>query len=343
MGGFLRNGTWIHDDEWTTNKDGSFQREPTKFHDRAQRDSSARFTVEPGRYHLFVSLACPWAHRSLLIRALKGLESAIPISVTNPVMGRDGWSFGAQADRPEPEPLLGKRFLREIYLEADPEFSGRATVPVLWDTKEHTIVNNESRQILRMLDVDFHALARRKVCLYPNHLAKDVDRTIDAIYAPINNGVYRAGFANTQHAYEEAFDDLFAALNHYDQLLEGQRYLCGEQLTEADLCLFTTLIRFDPVYYVHFKCNQRRLADYRNLGGYVRELYQLPHVAAVCDFNHIKQHYYRSHPAINPKALVPRGPDLSWLKQPHGRGHLAGGPPAELYPPSKAWGVPTLH
>ena len=342
MGGFLRNGTWVYDDDWATADDGSFQRAPTKFHHRVERSESARFAVEPGRYHLFVSLACPWAHRTLLIRALKGLESAIYVSITNPVMGRDGWAFGAHADRPEPEPLLGERFLRDVYLKADQQFTGRATVPVLWDRKENTIVNNESRQILRMLDVDFHALARRTLCLCPAEIADEVDHTIDAIYTPINNGVYRAGFARTQRAYEEAFDDLFTALNHYDQVLESQRYLCGEQLTEADLCMFTTLIRFDPVYYVHFKCNQRRITDYRHLSGYVRELYQLPHVAEICDFNHIKQHYYRSHPAVNPRALVARGPDLGWLREPHGRGHLAGGPPAELCQSSSVWGPSAL-
>jgi putative glutathione S-transferase len=293
-------------------------------------DNVTEFPAAKGRYHLFVSLACPWAHRTLVIRALKGLEHAVTVSVTNPVMLDQGWVFGEVAESPTPEPLLGERHLLAIYLRAEPRYSGRVTVPVLWDKEAATIVNNESRDILRMLDVEFHPWATRKISLRPIELVDEIDDTIDAIYEPINNGVYRAGFARTQLAYDEAFERLFSALDHWDSVLAERRYLCGSVLTEADVCMFTTLLRFDPVYYSHFKCNRRRIVDYRHLSAYLRELYQLPHVAGVCDFEHIKQHYHRSHPMLNPRGIVPGGPALGWLLKPHGRERLPGGPPPAL-------------
>jgi putative glutathione S-transferase len=330
MGGYLERGRWVESDDWDTNENGAFERRSAVFRQQIVADQTARFAAEAGRYHLFASFACPWSQRALLIRALKGLERAVTVSMTNPVMGRAGWTFGETPGVPEPEPRLHKRHLYEVYLLADPDYSGRVTVPVLWDLKHGTIVNNESREILRMFDLEFDRWATRPISLRPNHLAETVDATIDALYAPVNDGVYRAGFANGQTAYEEAFERLFAALDHWDGVLARQRYLCGPTLTEADLCMFVTLLRFDPVYYLHFKCNRRRIEDYRHLAAYLRELYQLPHVAGVCRFDEIKQHYYRSHPGLNPKGIVPKGPDLAWLLEAHGRGHLPGGPPPGL-------------
>lgn len=308
--------------EWSTKwyepgKDGAFERPETVFRDRVSADGSTDFPAEAGRYHLYVAWACPWAHRTILMRRLQGLDAAIGMSVVDAFMADDGWTFGEDPDG-IPDTVNGARFLREIYVLADPQYTGRVTVPVLWDTVRRTIVSNESREILRMLDHAFNHLAATPVDLCPAPLRALVDGTIDEIYAPINNGVYRSGFATTQAAYEVAVRDLFAALDHWDSVLAGQRYLCGEVLTEADLCMFTTLVRFDAVYHGHFKCNLRRIADYPNLSHYLRDLYQRPGVAETVKFDPIKQHYYRSHPQINPTRIVPLGPDQD-LAAPHDR------------------------
>lgn len=292
---------------------GAFQRPQTKFRSRVS-------SAEAGRYHLYVSYACPWAHRTLIVRALRGLEGAIGVTVVDPKMSDDGWSFTKE----EPDPLHGATLLREVYVRADAHYTGRVTVPVLWDKQASTIVNNESRELMRMLDTDFDALATKKTSLAPPELRGRIDETLDAIYTPINNGVYRAGFATTQQAYEEAATELFAALDHWDGVLGKQRYLCGSVLTEADVALFTTLLRFDVVYYSHFKCNVRRIADYANLSGYLRDIYQMPAVKPTCRLDHIKTHYYWSQTTVNPHRIVPLGPSLAeQLELPPNRGHLS--------------------
>jgi putative glutathione S-transferase len=262
--------------------------------------------VATGRYHLYAARACPWAHRTLITRALRGLEHAVGLTIVDPHFGENGWPF-----RPEdPDPLGPSRFLREVYLRADAHYSGRVTVPVLWDRETRTIVNNESREIMRMLDVDFAPLAAAPLVatLAPPELCSDIDRTLDAIYAPINNGVYRAGFAKTQAAYDVAVAELFAALAHWDAQLADRPYLLGAQLTEADIALFTTCLRFDLVYYAHFKCNVKRLRDHANLWRFTRRIWQLPGVRATCFLDDIKTHYYWSQDNVNPTRIVPAGP-----------------------------------
>jgi putative glutathione S-transferase len=314
--GRLIEGVWST--EWyTPDEKGRFVRGETAFRDRVSADGSTGFLAEAGRYHLYVSYACPWAHRTLIVRKLLGLEEAIGISVVHPFMGRDGWSFD-EAPGTIPDPIHGARFLWEIYTHARAGYTGRVTVPVLWDKQKKTIVNNESREIIRMFDTAFSGLTGRRDTLCPEALRERIDQTIDAIYTPVNNGVYRAGFATQQGAYEEAVSELFAALAHWDAVLGERRYLLGDQLTEADICLFTTLLRFDPVYHGHFKCNLRRLADFDNLWGFVRDVYQTPGVAETCRIDHIKQHYYQSHDTINPTRIVPLGPILD-LDAPHDR------------------------
>jgi putative glutathione S-transferase len=315
MTGLLVDGKWqplakFHGD------DGRFHRKPTTFRAWIQADAKAAHPVAPDRYHLYVSYACPWAHRTLIARKLKKLETAISVSVVHYFMGDDGWTFEpAPGVVPDPD---GAEFLREVYLRADPAFTGRITVPILWDKKANTIVNNESRDILRMLDHDLGPLGDPSVDLCPPDLQGDVDATMDAIYEPINNGVYRAGFAGSQAAYDEAVEELFDALEHWESVLGRQRYLCGDRLTEADVCMFTTLIRFDSVYHTHFKCNVKRIVDLPNLWGFVRDVYQIPGVAETVDFTHIRHHYYESHPSVNPSRVVARGPRLD-LMSAHGR------------------------
>jgi putative glutathione S-transferase len=251
------------------------------------------------------------------MRQLKGLESAITLSAVDPVMGEEGWFF---SDYPGsiPDTINQAKYLREIYLKVEAEYTGRVTVPVLWDKQTQTIVNNESREIIRMLDTEFGAIAQKDTSYYPDDLRSQVDQVIDAIYQPINNGVYRAGFGTQQSAYEEAVTKLFDALDHYEQVLSQQRYLCGDRLTEADICMFTTLLRFDAVYYSHFKCNLRRIVDYPNLWNYLKDLYQHPEVKATCYLDHIKLHYYKSHPKVNPTGIVPKGPMIDF-DAPHDR------------------------
>ncbi len=312
--GVMIDGVW-HDRWYDTGRTGGrFEREPTRFRRLITADGSSGFPAAAGRYHLYVSYACPWAHRTLIVRALKGLQAVIGISVVEPLMLANGWELAPGAD-----PVHDARYLYEVYREADPTYSGRVTVPVLWDIVRSTIVNNESAEIIRMFNTAFNALGATGPDLYPTHLWDEIDRLNDWIYTAINNGVYRAGFATTQAAYEEAFDTLFAALDALETRLTDRRYLCGSTITEADWRLFTTLVRFDAVYHGHFKCNRQRITDYPRLWGYVRDLYQVPGVADTVHFDHIKEHYYGSHRTINPAGIVPKGPDLDFAA-PHGRG-----------------------
>ncbi len=325
----LVDGEWRTEVEPSTDDSGAFQRQETVFRDEIRSEPDARFQPEAGRYHLYVSYACPWAHRTLLVRALKGLEDAISVDVVDPYREDDGWQFTPEKAGCSPDTVNGSDYLREVYQAADDDVTCRVSVPVLWDTKEATIVNNESAEILRMLDTAMDDYATRDVDLYPEGFRDEVDRVIDAIYDPINNGVYRAGFAGSQAAYDEAVDDLFGALDHWDAVLGEQRYLAGDRLTEADVCMFTTLIRFDHVYHTHFKCNVQAIHEYDNLWPYLRDLYQTPGVAETVNLNHITEHYYTTHPDVNPKRIVARGPDLDFTA-PHDRDALPGGPPAAL-------------
>lgn len=321
--GLLIDGKWH--DRWydTASNQGRFKRSESQFRHWVTPDGQpgpsgkGGFKAEKDRYHLYVSLACPWAHRTLIFRQLKGLESMISLSVVNPYMGEHGWTF-ENGDGVIADPVYDAGFLHQIYTAAQPDFTGRVTVPVLWDKHQNTIVNNESAEIIRMFNSAFDGLGAKAGDYYPQALRSEIDAINDEVYHRINNGVYKAGFATTQEAYEEAVMPLFEALDRIDQRLSQQRYLVGDQLTEADWRLFTTLLRFDPVYVGHFKCNLRRIADYPNLSGYLRELYQWPGVADTVNMAHIKQHYYRSHGTINPTGIVPAGPVLD-LNQPHGR------------------------
>lgn len=312
--GKLIDGVWTSQ-PFPTDSAGRFMRAPTTFRDFVK--PGGRFSPEPGRYHLYASLACPWAHRVLIHRRLRKLEEVISLSVVHYEMLEDGWEF-KEGPGVIPDPIFEARFLRDIYLQADPKFTGRVTVPVLWDRKEQTIVNNESREIIRMLNTSFRELGDSSVSFFFESDQEAIDAAIDAIYEPINNGVYRAGFARSQPAYESAVTELFEALDHWEGVLAGQPYLVGSRLTEADWCLFTTLVRFDPVYHGHFKCNLRRIRDYPNLSNYLRHLYQIPGVRETVDFDHIKRHYYRSHESVNPSRIVPLGP-LQDLDAPHDR------------------------
>lgn len=314
--GRLIDGVW-HARDRRTDEDGRFIRAETRFRARVTADGGAGFPAVAGRYHLYVSLACPWAHRTLIARRLKGLEGAVGLSVVDPEMGPQGWAF---SERPGciPDPVLGARYLRELYIRAAPRFSGRVTVPVLWDRERATIVSNESAEIVRMFDAAFPGIADAAVALYPAEARAEIDAVNARIFRDINDDVYRVGFAAAQGAYEEAFDRLFAALDWAEGRLSRTRYLCGPAPTEADWRLFTTLVRFDAVYFGHFKCNLRRIADYPCLSNYLRDLYQIPGIAATCDFDHIKRHYYRSHRDINPTGIVPKGPATD-LAAPHDR------------------------
>ena len=327
--GQLVNGVWR--DEWydTKSSGGHFQRQDAVFRNWVTADGSpgpsgvGGFKAEPGRYHLYVSLACPWAHRTLIFRALKGLESMIGVEIVHPHMAEEGWTFatdfpGATGDR-----VHHKSRLYEIYLQAKPDFSGRVTVPVLWDTAQGTIVSNESAEIIRMFNSAFDGIGARPADFYPLALRPEIDAVNARVYNDVNNGVYKAGFATTQAAYDRAYTVLFDALDGLDERLGRQRYLAGETLTEADWRLFTTLVRFDAVYHGHFKCNKYRIADYRNLSNYLRELYQYQDVAGTVSLDHIKHHYYGSHRQINPTGIVPLGPELK-LDAPHDRGRLLG-------------------
>ncbi|HEX2479690.1 MAG TPA: glutathione S-transferase family protein [Geminicoccaceae bacterium] len=322
--GRLIEGIWR--DQWydTKSTGGRFVRQDSAFRNWITPDGSPGptgddgFEAEPGRYHLYVSLACPWAHRTLIFRRLKGLEDAIGVSVVHWHMGAHGWELraapGATGDR-----LYGSRHLYEIYTRAKPDYTGRVTVPVLWDRKRETIVNNESSEIIRMLNSAFDGIGAKDGDFYPAPLRAEIDRINAEVYDRVNNGVYKAGFATTQEAYEEAVSALFETLDGLEERLARQRYLAGDRITEADWRLFTTLARFDAVYVGHFKCNLKRLVDYLHLWPYARELYQYPGVAETVNFFHIKHHYYESHRTVNPTGVVPLGPIIDW-DEPHGRG-----------------------
>jgi len=310
----LAGNTWVSqiDDE------GEYQRRPTSFHFEIRTDGSTKFAPAAGRYHLYVSLACPWAHRTLVYRKLKGLEDAISVNVVDPFLPAEGWTFEQNVAGATGDTVNHLHLMREVYCKASTEYDGSITVPVLWDKKLNTIVNNESSEIIRMFNSEFDAFGDSSLDLYPEALAREIDELNAYIYPRINNGVYRCGFATTQEAYEEAYRELFEGLDEIDARLEGRRYLLGSQATEADWRLFTTLVRFDAVYVGHFKCNLRRIADMPNLHGYLRELYQVPGVAETVHLTHIKRHYYESHGTINPTGVVPVGPGLD-LEAPHGR------------------------
>lgn len=310
--GLLIDGVW-HEREPEGAGDGRFVRPATAFRNWVTVDGRPGptghdgFAAAKGRYHLYVSLACPWAHRTLIIRALKGLEDVISVSVTHWLMGEQGWTF-TPGEGVVPDPLFHSRFLHEIYARADSGYTGRATVPVLWDRHTQAIVNNESVEIMRMFNAAFDAAGAQPGDFYPKADRNEIDSLNIKIYETVNNGVYKAGFASTQQAYEEAVAPLFETLNWLDERLSHARFLCGDQLTEADIRLFTTLVRFDMVYYGHFKCNIRRITDYRHLWAYTRDIFQWPGVAQTVDFMHIKRHYYMSHRRINPTSIVPAGP-----------------------------------
>ena len=318
--GQLVDGVWQTETLEVRSKDGRFVRADTQFRDWITADGGSGFKAEKGRYHLYISLACPWAHRTLIYRHLKGLDDAIGVSVVDPFMGERGWTFG-DSEGCIADPLFGANHMYEIYNQARSDYSGRVTVPVLWDRERATIVNNESAEIIRMFNSEFAALAPETPDYCPEELLGEIDAVNERVYNDINNGVYRNGFASTQKAYEEAFDQLFAALDWLESRLQTRRYLCGAQITEADWRLFPTLVRFDPVYFGHFKCNLRRISDYPCLSNYLRELYQIPGIAELCNFRHIKEHYYRSHESINPTRIVPRGPEIN-LHLAHDRDRL---------------------
>lgn len=315
--GYLLKGAWRQDDQDLRGQRGEFVRKGAQFRDRVTADGSSAFRAEAGRYHLYVSLACPWAHRTLIFRKLKQLEKVISISTVHPLSADNGWAFSDEAGL-IPDTVNGAAFLREVYVKAKPDYTGRVSVPVLWDKKTATIVSNESSEIIRMLNREFDAFTDARADYYPAALRAAIDAVNEVVYESINNGVYRTGFATTQEAYEQAFFKLFAGLDTMEERLARSRYLAGERVTEADWRLFTTLVRFDAVYYGHFKCNLRRIADYPNLSNYLRELYQVPGVADTVDIDQIKRHYYGSHRHINPAGIVPKGPLLDFAA-PHDR------------------------
>ncbi len=317
--GLLVEGKWV--DKWydTESHGGEFIREDSQFRETI---GSAAHPAQAGRYHLYVSLACPWAHRTLILRRLKGLEPLIDVSVVSPLMGAQGWSYD-ESEGSTGEPHYGFEHHHQLYTLNRADYSGRVTVPVLWDTQSRRIVNNESAEIIRQFNSAFDALTGNRDDYYPESLRAEIDRVNDRVYRDVNNGVYRAGFATTQQAYERAYHNLFDALDWLEARLSAQRFVAGERITEADWRLFTTLIRFDSVYFGHFKCNRQQLENFPALSNYLRELYQWPGVAETVDFGHIKLHYYASHRGINPTGIVPLGPELNY-SLPHDRAHLPG-------------------
>lgn len=314
--GQLVNGAWTDAPiDPRTAADGRYVRKESPY----RKFVGKEFPAAPNRYHLYVALSCPWAHRTLMVRSLKKLQDAVSVSIAAPSMG-EGWKFDA-VEGGTPEHLYDERFLHRVYARADSNFTGRVTVPVLWDRESETIVNNESSEIIRMFNDALNEWGDPSVDLYPSALHVEIDAVNDRVYETVNNGVYRCGFAKTQAAYEEAFDKLFDTLDWLEERLAGQRYLVGEQLTEADIRLFATLIRFDAVYYSHFKCNKRLIIDYPNLAAYTCDLYQTPGIVETVDLHHIKHHYYTSMTGINPTGIVPKGPELDFTA-PHGRESL---------------------
>jgi putative glutathione S-transferase len=321
--GMLIEGVWEPDDAAArVGPRGEFVRTQTTFRNTISEERGAVYFPEANRYHLYVSNACPWSHRTAITVVIKGLDDVISLSSVAPQVGTNGWTFAEFADG-DHDPIYGADHLYQIYTAVQADYTGRVTVPVLFDKKTRTIVNNESTEIMRMLNSAFNSMARYpEIDLYPRALREDIDSVNNLIYSTVNNGVYRAGFAITQEQYEKAVIGLFHTLDLLERRLAGNRYLCGDRLTEADWRLFPTLIRFDLVYYSHFKCNVRRLVDYPNLLGYVRELYQFRGIASTVNVEHIKNHYYRSHPTLNPTGIVPVGPDFSLFDRPHERQSL---------------------
>lgn len=327
--GLLIDGKW-HDKWYDTDKTGGkFEREAARFRNWVTADGSpgpdgeGGFKAESGRYHLYVSMACPWAHRTLIFRKLKGLEKHISVSVVHPDMVENGWEFRPDSEQHR-DHLHGFRFMHQVYTKAAPEYSGRVTVPTLWDKKKETIASNESAEIIRMFNSAFDGLegVLTDLDFYPGELQEEIDTVNARVYDTVNNGVYKAGFATAQDKYEEAYNALFDSLDWLEERLSSQRYLVGGRLTEADWRLFTTLIRFDAVYYSHFKCNRQRISDFPALSAYVRDLYQVPGVAETVDINQIKRHYYVSQRTINPTQIVPVGPELDFDSL-HGRESLS--------------------
>ena len=326
--GLLVDGEWR--DQWydTKSTGGRFKRDISRFRNwvtadgRAGPSGASGFQAEAGRYHLYVSYACPWAHRTLIFRKIKGLEDHISVSVVHWYMAENGWTF-ADGDGVVPDPIHDADYMYQVYQAADSSYTGRVTVPVLWDKTKNTIVSNESADIIRMFNSAFDGIGATEGDYYPEPLREEIDDINARVYDTVNNGVYKAGFATTQEAYEEAVEPLFESLQWLDSRLSTRRYLLGDRITEADWRLFTTLLRFDPVYVGHFKCNRRRIVDFENLWPYVRDLYQVPGVADTVHMNHIKSHYYASHDTINPTRIVPVGPDIDY-SAPHGRDALSG-------------------
>ena len=325
--GLLVDGVWH--DKWydTDSTGGRFERSAAQFRNWVTPDGSpgpdgrGGFAAEPGRYHLYVSLACPWAHRALIFRRLKGLEEMIDVSVVHPLMLDEGWTFETDFPGATGDQLHGLKRMYEVYLRANPEYSGRVTVPVLWDRKNETIVSNESADIIRMFNTAFDGVGAKPGDYYPEALRDEIEQVNERVYHEVNNGVYKSGFATTQKAYDEAATTLFDALEWLEEKLSGQRFLVGNRVTEADWRLLTTLLRFDPVYVTHFKCDRKRISDYPNLTGYLRDLYQTPGVPDTLDLAHIRNHYFRSHPTVNPHGIISIGPHWDY-DGPHERDRL---------------------
>jgi len=323
--GLLVDGKWH--DTWydTKSTGGAFKRSAAQFRNWLTADGSSGpsgkggFKAEPGRYHLYVSHACPWAHRTLILRELKGLSGLISVSVVHPDMLDKGWTFETDAHGATGDTLYGLDFAHQVYTKADPTYSGRVTVPILWDKDQGTVVSNESSEIIRMFNSAFNGITGNTDDYWPETMREEIEEVNARIYSDVNNGVYKSGFATSQEAYDAAVHPLFDTLDWLEDRLSANRYLMGDRLTEADWRLFTTLIRFDPVYHLHFKCNLRRLIDYPNLWAYTRELYQWPSVAETLNLNHIVRHYHYSHDSINPNRIIPVNPVLDYM-EPHGRG-----------------------
>jgi putative glutathione S-transferase len=305
--GHLRDGKWHNDDVATSDESGSFKREESSFRNFITDDGE--FKPEKGRYHLYVSLACPWAHRTLIARKIKGLEDFVSVSVVHPDMLENSWTFSKDFEGASGDDVYGLSYMYEIYQKSEENVNSKVTVPVLWDKKSKKIVNNESSEILRIFNSGFGSLASGDLDLYPTDYEKQIDEVNELVYENVNNGVYKTGFAKTQKAYESAFNSLFTTLDKLEERLKGERYLVGDRLTEADIRLITTLLRFDIVYFGHFKCNKKRISDYKNLSRYTKAMFSLEEVKETTNFNHIKRHYYYSHDFINPHRIVPLGPE----------------------------------
>lgn len=325
--GMLQDGRWINSWYDTKSTRGRFVRRSAQFRNWITPDGSQGpsgidgFKAEEGRYHLYISLACPWAHRTLIFRTLKGLEKMISLSIVHWFMAENGWTFDS-TDGALPDTVNNAEFLYQVYTAAKSDYTGRVTVPVLWDKKNNTIVSNESSEIIRMFNTAFDRIGANSCDFYPKEFRKEIDELNSRIYENLNNGVYKTGFATSQEAYEEAIEPLFKTLDWLEERLSNRRFLLGNQITEADWRLFTTLVRFDPVYVGHFKCNRHRIADYTNLSGYVRDLYQQPGIAATVNLDHIKKHYYASHETINPSRVIPLGPYVDFTLS-HDRSRLS--------------------